>query len=76
MNQQNLPGATASILSSLLMDLKSGNIRRCESLGLSVEEIRALSGLSIDELHYIGQSQLAILHRHTRYYRYAGGEWH
>ncbi|QAB32067.1 DUF2857 domain-containing protein [Pantoea ananatis] len=61
MNQQNLPGATASILSSLLMDLKSGNIRRCESLGLSVEEIRALSGLSLDELHYIGQSKVSVL---------------
>ena len=61
MNQQNLPGATASILSSLLMDLKNGNIRRCESLGLSVEEIRALSGLSLDELHYIGQSKVSVL---------------
>ncbi|MBA4823467.1 DUF2857 domain-containing protein [Pantoea ananatis] len=61
MNQQNLPGATASILSSLLMDLKSGNIRRCESLGLSVEEIRALSGLSLDELHYINQSKVSVL---------------
>jgi len=60
-SQQNLSSATAAILSSLLMDIKCGNIRRCESLGLSVEEIRALSGLSLDELHYIGQSKVSVL---------------
>nr|WP_302050976.1 DUF2857 domain-containing protein [Pantoea ananatis] len=48
-------------MNSLLMDIKSGNIRRCESMGLSVEEIRALSGLSLDELHYIGQSKVSVL---------------
>ncbi|ORM84320.1 hypothetical protein HA42_04865 [Pantoea deleyi] len=61
MSQQNLSSATAAILSSLLMDIKCGNIRRCESLGMSVEEIRALSGLSLDELHYIGQSKVSVL---------------
>nr|WP_277395952.1 DUF2857 domain-containing protein [Pantoea ananatis] len=48
-------------MNSLLMDIKCGNIRRCESMGLSVEEIRVLSGLSLDELHYIGQSKVSVL---------------
>ena len=50
MSQHNLSQATTAILSSLLMDVKNGNIRRCESLGMSLEEIRALSQLSLDEL--------------------------
>ncbi|MBF1995456.1 DUF2857 domain-containing protein [Serratia symbiotica] len=61
MSQHNLSQATTAILSSLLMDVKSGNIRRCESLGMSVEEIRALSQLSLDELHYISQSHVSVL---------------
>ncbi|MBK0096621.1 DUF2857 domain-containing protein [Erwinia sp. S63] len=61
MSQHNLSQATTAILSSLLMDVKSGNIRRCESLGMSVEEIRALSQLSLDELHYLSQSHVSVL---------------
>lgn len=61
MSHHNLSQATTAILSSLLMDVKSGNIRRCESLGMSVEEIRALSQLSLDELHYISQSHVSVL---------------
>lgn len=61
MSQHNLSQATTTILSSLLMDVKSGNIRRCESLGMSFEEIRALSQLSLDELHYLSQSHVSVL---------------
>lgn len=61
MSQFSLSQATTSILSSLLMDIKSGNIRRCESLGMSMEEIRALSQLSLDELHYMSQSHVSVL---------------
>ncbi|HEY2454454.1 MAG TPA: DUF2857 domain-containing protein [Scandinavium sp.] len=61
MNQHNLSHATNSILSSLLMDLKAGNVRRCESLGMSIEEIRALSQLSLDELYYLNQSHVSVL---------------
>lgn len=61
MSQINLSQATTAILSSLLMDIKNGNIRRCESLGMSVEEIRALSQLSLDELHYLSQSHVSVL---------------
>lgn len=61
MSQHNLSQATIAILSSLLMDLKAGNVRRCESLGMSIEEIRALSQLSLDELHYLNQSHVSVL---------------
>ncbi|UDJ86365.1 DUF2857 domain-containing protein [Erwinia amylovora] len=61
MSLHNLSQATTTILSSLLMDVKNGNIRRCESLGMSVEEIRALSQLSLDELHYLSQSHVSVL---------------
>ena len=55
MSQLNLPQATLTILSALLLDIKAGNVRRCESIGMSLEEIRALSQLSIDELHYLNR---------------------
>lgn len=61
MSQLSLSQATTAILSSLLMDIKNGNIRRCESLGMSVEEIRALSQLNLDELHYLSQSHVSVL---------------
>lgn len=61
MSQHNLSGATVTILSSLLMDLKAGNVRRCQSLGMSLEEIRALSQMSLDELHYLSQSHVSVL---------------
>ncbi|MEH4661196.1 MULTISPECIES: DUF2857 domain-containing protein [Enterobacteriaceae] len=61
MSQLNLPQATITILSALLMDVKAGNVRRCESIGMSLEEIRALSQLSIDELHYLNQSHVSVL---------------
>ncbi|EOS93142.1 DUF2857 domain-containing protein [Erwinia tracheiphila] len=61
MSQHNLSQATTTILSSLLMDVKNGNIRRCESLGMSVDEIRALSQLSLDDLHYLSQSHVSVL---------------
>ena len=61
MSQLNLPQATITILSALLMDVKAGNVRRCESIGMSLEEIRALSQLNIDELHYLNQSHVSVL---------------
>ncbi len=42
MSHHNLSQATTAILSSLLVNVKSGNIRRCKSLGMSIKEIRAL----------------------------------
>ncbi|WP_411913708.1 DUF2857 domain-containing protein [Yersinia enterocolitica] len=58
---QSLSQATNAILTHLLMELKSGNIRRCESLGMTIEEIRQLSQLTVDDLHYLMQSSVSIL---------------
>lgn len=58
---QNLSQATNAILTHLLMELKSGNIRRCESLGMTIEEVRQLSRLTVDDLHYLMQSSVSVL---------------
>ncbi len=58
---QNLAQATNAILTHLLMDLKSGNIRRCESLGMTIDEVRQLSQLTVDDLHYLMQSTVSVL---------------
>ena len=44
----NLSQATNGLLMQLVMDLKSGYLRRCEALGLSREEMQMLQGLSIE----------------------------
>ena len=56
---QNLSQATNAILTHLLMELKSGNIRRCEALGMTIDEVRQLSQLTVDDLHYLMQSSVA-----------------
>jgi hypothetical protein len=58
---QNLAQATNAILTHLLMELKSGNIRRCESLGMTIDEVRQLSQLTVDDLHYLMQSTVSVL---------------
>ncbi|MGM7764939.1 DUF2857 domain-containing protein [Yersinia enterocolitica] len=58
---QSLSQATNAILNHLLMEVKSGNIRRCESLGMTIEEIRQLSQLTLDDLHYLMQSSVSVL---------------
>ncbi|AHK18411.1 MULTISPECIES: DUF2857 domain-containing protein [Yersinia pseudotuberculosis complex] len=68
---QSLSQATNAILAHLLMDLKSGNIRRCESLGMTIEEVRQLSQLTIDDLHYLMQSSVSVLNlsiNHTNFW--------
>lgn len=40
--------ATNALLTQLIMELKSGSIRRCEALGMTMEEIQALNRLSIE----------------------------
>lgn len=58
---QNLSQATNSLLTHILMELKSGNVRRCESLGLTAEEIRMLNQLTVDDLHYLMNSHVSVL---------------
>lgn len=36
----SLSQSTNQLLLTLVMELKSGNLRRCEALGLTAEEIR------------------------------------
>ena len=38
--------ATNALLTQLIMELKSGSIRRCEALGMTMEEIQALNLIS------------------------------
>ena len=57
----NLSHATNGLLMQLVMDLKSGYLRRCEALGLSREEMQMLQGLSIEEIHYLSNSEVSVL---------------
>ncbi|MGX8042914.1 STY4526/YPO1902 family pathogenicity island replication protein [Proteus mirabilis] len=41
------------LLTELVMEIKSGNLRRCEALGLTDNEIRLLNSLTIEDLHYL-----------------------
>ena len=43
------------------MDLKSGYLRRCESLGLAREEMQMLQGLTIEEIHYLSNSEVSVI---------------
>lgn len=53
--------AANSLLTQLLMELKSGNIRRCEAMGLTLDEIQALNQLTVEDLHYLVNSSVSIL---------------
>ncbi|MET3056289.1 DUF2857 domain-containing protein [Serratia marcescens] len=57
----SLSQATNSLLTQLVMELKSGYIRRCESLGLTTEEMQLLHGLTIEDLHYLMNSSVSVL---------------
>ncbi|GKX48889.1 MULTISPECIES: DUF2857 domain-containing protein [Pectobacterium] len=77
MSESSLQIANASqsannLLTQLVMDLKSGHIRRCESLGLKQEEMQLLQSLTIDDLHYISNSSVSVLQfniHHENFYR-------
>lgn len=57
----NLSQAANGLLMQLVMDLKSGYLRRCESLGIKREEMQMLLGLSIEELHYLSNSEVSVV---------------
>ncbi|WP_080080122.1 DUF2857 domain-containing protein, partial [Salmonella enterica] len=50
-----------SLLFNLVMELRGGNIRRCEALGLKPEEMRLLRSLTMEELHYLSGSPVSVL---------------
>ncbi|HHT0369193.1 TPA: DUF2857 domain-containing protein [Raoultella planticola] len=51
-----IPSVNYAILTDALHALKSGNIRHCESLGFTFDEMNALGQLSLDELLTVSQS--------------------
>jgi hypothetical protein len=57
----HLSQATNSLLMQLVMDLKNGYIRRCEALGLAPDEMLMLQRLTIEDLHYLGNSPVSVL---------------
>ncbi|CDM88576.1 DUF2857 domain-containing protein [Xenorhabdus bovienii] len=57
----HLSQATNSLLLQLVMDLKNGYIRRCEALGLAPSEMLMLQSLTIEDLHYLGNSPVSVL---------------
>ncbi|MBJ5229353.1 DUF2857 domain-containing protein, partial [Salmonella enterica subsp. enterica serovar Newport] len=60
-NSGGLSQAANGLLMQLVMDLKSGYLRRCESLGIKREEMQMLQGLSLEELHYLANSEVSVV---------------
>ncbi|CDL84537.1 DUF2857 domain-containing protein [Xenorhabdus cabanillasii] len=50
-----------NLLTDLIMEIKSGNLRRCESLGLSPDEIRMLNNITLEDLYYLSKSQVSVI---------------
>ncbi|HDT1950578.1 TPA: DUF2857 domain-containing protein [Klebsiella pneumoniae] len=51
-----IPSINFTILTDALHALKEGNIRRCESLGFTFDEMNALNQLSLDELFTVSRA--------------------
>lgn len=51
-----IPSINYSIIANALHALKEGNIRNCEALGFTVDEINALDQLSLDELFTVSRA--------------------
>ena len=56
-----LAQAGNNLLTELVMEIKNGNLRRCEALGLTDNEIRLLNNLTIEDLHFLSQSPVSII---------------
>ncbi|MFO3955968.1 DUF2857 domain-containing protein [Enterobacter hormaechei] len=62
-----IPSINYSIIANALHALKEGNIRHCESLGFTIDEINALDQLSLDELFTVSRAAapfVSIIVRH------------
>lgn len=57
----NLSRAANGFLLDLVMELKNGFIRRCDKMGLTGEEIAALKDMTIEDIHYISNSEVSVL---------------
>jgi len=60
-NTSGLSQAANQILLQLVMELKTGNTRRCEALGLSADAIRALKNITLEELQCVCNSRVSVL---------------
>lgn len=63
----HLSQATNNLLMQMVMDLKNGYIRRCESLGMTPTEMQMLQSLTIEDLHYLGNSPVSVLTVHIHH---------
>lgn len=57
----NLSRAANGFLLDLVMELKNGFIRRCDKMGLTGEEVAALKDMTIEDIHYISNSEVSVL---------------
>ena len=57
----NLSQAANSLLFQVVMDLKIGQLRRGEALGLKRSELSLLQELSLEELSYLSQSDISVV---------------
>lgn len=57
----SLSHATNGLLIQLVMDLRSGYLRRCESMNMTRKEMQMLQQLTLEELHYISLSEVSVI---------------
>ncbi|MBA8306122.1 Protein of uncharacterised function (DUF2857) [Klebsiella michiganensis] len=56
-----IPSLNYAVLTDALHALKEGNIRHCESLGFTYNELEAINNLSVDELFILSRSSAQFL---------------
>ncbi|HAV1239893.1 TPA: DUF2857 domain-containing protein [Salmonella enterica] len=57
-----IPSLNYAVLTDALHALKEGNIRHCESLGFTYNELEAINELSMDELFILSRASASFLH--------------
>ncbi|HAT1685492.1 TPA: DUF2857 domain-containing protein [Klebsiella oxytoca] len=57
-----IPSLNYAVLTEALHALKEGNIRHCESLGFTYNELEAINALSMDELFILSRASASFLH--------------
>lgn len=60
-NTSGLSQAANQMLLQLVMELKTGNTRRCEALGLPADVIRTLKNITLEELQCVCNSRVSVL---------------
>uniref|UniRef100_UPI003A8F83FD DUF2857 domain-containing protein n=1 Tax=Salmonella enterica TaxID=28901 RepID=UPI003A8F83FD len=57
-----IPSLNYAVLTDVLHALKEGNIRHCEALGFTYNELEAINRLSVDELFILSRASAQFLH--------------